>query len=285
MKSTPPLSLHERDFLIVGLGLMGGSLALALKGKCRNLWGVERDGDASRFALEQQIVQEVFPSLSDAPSADVVILAVPVENILSVLEDFLQPTKPMVVMDIGSTKSKICRAMEKLPPNIDPIGGHPMCGKEVSGITAAEANLYHGAPFALIPLQRTGEYAKSIALDIVDALGARPIWLDAETHDRIVAAVSHVPYLVASALASATPLNTAPMVGPGFRSSTRLALTPTAMMSSVLKTNRKYILESLSAVQQELNQLRALLEECADSELEDKLNATAEYLKKILNNR
>ncbi len=283
MSNQVPLSLSNCRVLIVGLGLMGASLALALRGKCKVLYGVDRNEDTCRLALMHEMVDAVWQDPTQTRAVDLMILAVPVGQILSLLKQINNAIQtPTIIMDIGSTKTAICQEMEGLAEHFDPIGGHPMCGKETLGIQSAEAAIYQGATFALVPLARTSPYAKSLAEQIVNAIGSHVVWLDAQTHDRMVAAVSHLPYLLASALTLSTPLELSTLVGPGFRSSTRLAATPTTMMLDVLKTNRKFILEAVERVQSELAQLESLLQEEAYEELNQRLNAAAEHLKEIL---
>lgn len=278
-----PLSLSRCRILIVGLGLMGASLALALRGKCQALYGVDQNEDTCRLALMHEVVDAVWQDATQTKPVDMIILAVPVGQILYLLEKINKTLQtPTIVMDIGSTKTAICRAMEGLAPHFDPIGGHPMCGKETLGIQSAEAAIYQGAPFALVPLERTSPYAKSLAEQLVTAIGSRIVWLDAETHDRMVAVVSHLPYLLASALTLSTPLELTSLIGPGFRSSTRLAATPTTMMLDVLRTNRLFILEAIDRVEAELIDLKMYLNREAYEELNRRLNVAAEHLQKIL---
>ncbi|MFZ5810201.1 MAG: prephenate dehydrogenase [Chloroflexota bacterium] len=282
MNLPAPFSLSNCRVLIVGLGLMGGSLALALRGKCQAVWGVDLHENTCLYAKQKGMVENAFADITQAPQPDLVILAIPVEHILTLLGQLGEVFHTQViVMDIGSTKSEVCKAMEKLPVHINPIGGHPMCGKEVGGIQAAEADLFEGAAFALTPLARTSESTRRLAAEVVQEIGANVVWLDAETHDRWVACVSHVPYLLASALVASTPLSAATMVGTGFRSTSRLAMTPTSMMASVLRTNRDFILQGLVEVQKQLDEMRELLEN-NDDRLVEKLDATAERLKKLL---
>ncbi len=150
-------------------------------------------------------------------------------------------------------------ALETLPANFDPIGGHPICGRERLSLENAERFLYREAPFVLTPLERTSENARSAALQIVEALGANPIWLNADDHDRILAATSHLPYLLSSALALATSDDCAPLVGPGFRSMSRLAGTPSSMMLGVLQSNADNVLASITSFRQALDHFESAL--------------------------
>jgi prephenate dehydrogenase len=248
---------------IVGLGLMGGSLAMALQGKCTAVLGIDPDPYTVELARQLHVVDQaaVEPSVL-LPQADVIVLAAPVNAIIGLLQSLpvLHPGAPIVI-DLGSTKAMIVESMQSLPERFDPLGGHPMCGKEVSGLANAEARLFQGATFAFTALPRTTVHARQFAGWLANTLGACPLWIDAATHDRWVAATSHLPYLAANALAYTTPLETAPLAGPGFRSTTRLAVTPPNMMMDVLMTNQAAVLDSLSRYKAHLEQVEHLLEQ------------------------
>jgi prephenate dehydrogenase len=278
------MNTKEDDFTqstiaIVGLGLMGGSLAYALKGKCKRVVGVDRDAETVEFALEQGAVEAASTDPGAIlPQADSIILAIPVQSIL----DFI-PRIPefhpgeAFVMDMGSTKVDIISALSALPRNFDPVGGHPMCGKETSGIENAEPGMYQGAPFALTPLERTSQKARMLADEIVRAVGAVPIWLDPETHDTWVAATSHLPYLLAVALAGATPSEAAPLVGPGFQDVSRLAGSNSEMMADILATNREQVLQAVSRFRGKLEELEEGIQGGGKESLMKLLEEAAEH--------
>ena len=258
----PAFSLSNTRVLICGLGLMGSSLALALRGRCAGVLGFDPDQRTCQQALQRGIVDQASQDPEELTgSAGLVVLAAPVSAILHLLDDLAQlhPGNP-VVLDLGSTKTQITQAMAMLPERFDPIGGHPMCGKERGTIDNAEAGLYLGAPFALTPLERTTRRARALAEQLARAVGAKPVWLDALLHDQWVAATSHVPYLSANALAASTPVQARPMVGPGFRSAARLAPTPRSMMMDILVTNRVNILSGLGALRSRLEKIESLME-------------------------
>lgn len=135
-----------------------------------------------------------------------------------------------------------------------------MCGKENLTIENAEVSLFQKATFTFSPCQNTSPNARDFANQLATAVGATPFWIDAATHDRWTAATSHFAYLVAAALTLATSVDAAPLAGPGFRSTTRLAATPPRLMLDILSTNRVNIMESLDLFRAELDQIRALLE-------------------------
>ncbi len=259
--------MDETDFYldlrvtIVGLGLMGGSLALSLHGHCRELAGVDPDAETLALARQRQVVNWATADPAAAlPGADLVVLAAPVQANLELARALpaLHPGRA-IVLDLGSTKSEICQAFAELPERFDPIGGHPMCGKEHAGLAHAEAEIFDGATFAFTPLERTSQRARELARRLAEGIGSRPIWLDPATHDRWVASTSHLPYLVANALALATPEQAAPLVGPGFRSTSRLAASFAPMMLEVLLSNRQNVLAATRRLRTELDGLESAL--------------------------
>ncbi|MBM4424491.1 MAG: prephenate dehydrogenase [Chloroflexi bacterium] len=262
--------LADARVAIVGLGLMGGSLALALKGRCREIIGVDSDTAPLTLALERGIIHRPADFDSALDSADLLILATPAQTILAQLtaishsDSAFRIPHSVFPIDLGSTKRAIVAAMENLPPAFDPIGGHPMCGKETSGIEHADRDLFRGKPFILCPLRRTSSRALALAHELVSVIGARPLVLDAETHDEIAAAVSHLPYAVSAALVRTAMANSNDalwqMASSGFRDTTRLAASDLTMMIDILLTNRNAVLHSLSQFHSELEALTAAIE-------------------------
>lgn len=253
--------LSSQDVLVFGLGLMGGSLSMGLRGMCRSLAAVEIDEHTRQLALERGIVDHIFPFPPPRPvPASLIVLAAPILTNLTIMEHLeAYCSGPAVVIDLGSTKTSTVQQMESLNEQFTPIGGHPMCGKEFQSLEHAEAGLFHGATFALTPLLRTTPLARKLARELVVALGAVPIWLDARTHDQWVAFTSHLPYLLSNALAQTTPEAARPLAGPGFRSTSRLAGSNQVMMMDILKSNREHILAALAGYQHNLQQLTRLL--------------------------
>jgi prephenate dehydrogenase len=272
--SQPDFNLAESKIAIIGLGLMGGSLALGLRGKCAALYGIDPHLPTLELALSQHIVDYADSDPAKLlPEADVVILSAPVPAILTLLEQLPSYTpNPCIVMDLGSTKKLIVEAMSRLPERFDPIGGHPICGKERLSLANAERTLYYAAPFLLTPLERTSPRAMSAANQIIEAIGAKATILAAAEHDRILASTSHLPFLISSALALATPQDVQPFIGPGFKSTSRLAGTSSSMMLGVLQSNRENVINALSGLQGHLTEIQTALATEDYAVLEDMLN-------------
>jgi prephenate dehydrogenase len=269
------ISLSNIKVTIIGAGLLGGSMALAIKGKCKELNGVEIRPDVIRLAMEMKLFDHISASPKNALyGSNLIILATPVNTILNIIDQLPEwITDPVIVLDLGSTKVDICHGFEKLPEHFQVIGGHPMCGKEKLGLVQADIGLYQKARFALVSLPRTSQTTKALIEELVCTIGAFPFWVDADTHDQWVAATSHLPYLLAAILTNVTPLEAANLIGPGFRSATRLAATPTSMMFDVLKSNREQIVNKLNNFSEKLSLVTQLLDHVDDDELEMFLHA------------
>ena len=246
---------------------MGGSLAGALRDRCRAVVGVARRRQTIEAALARGLIDHGATDLSSGVrGADVVVLAAPVLAIVRLLGE-IGPLLDVgcLLMDVGSTKAEIVRKMAELPDHVQPLGGHPLCGREVSGVAAADPALYRNRTFVLTSLARTSEDALRLGIALVEAVGAVPLILDAERHDRLLAVVSHIPYLAACALvgAAGTAASADPAVwetaASGFRDTSRLASSDVTMMVDILLTNREPVLEALATYQGELRELARLL--------------------------
>ena len=168
-------------------------------------------------------------------------------------------------MDMGSTKSDILAEMALLPDHIQPLGGHPMCGKEVSGIEEADTTLYLGRTFILTPLARTSPEALALGRSLAEAVGAYPLILEPQRQDRLIATLSHLPYLLACGLVATADATTSPdpaawkIVAGGFRDTSRVAGSDVTMMMDILLSNRAEVLKSLNAFETQLHSLTQLV--------------------------
>jgi prephenate dehydrogenase len=259
----PGFSLEEANVTVIGLGLMGGSLALCLQDHCRRLNALDVDPQTLELARHMGVAHAAGSDPRELlAGTQMVILACPVPEIIDWLRrlpDYIE--NDCVVLDIGSSKRAIVSAMKALPERFDPLGGHAICGKEKLSLANAEQELFQGATFVLTPLERSGAAAHSAALQLVELIGARPVWMDAQSHDSALAATSHLPFLLASALSLSISEKIAPeLIGPGFRSTARLAGTPSSMMEGVLATNRDNILAEIHVFQERLTEIEGALQ-------------------------
>jgi prephenate dehydrogenase len=251
----------EQSICIVGLGLMGGSLALALRGYCSRIIGVDPNPETLARARTKNVVDFATDDLSEAlAQSDLVILAAPVRTNLALLEEIphIHP-EPLSILDLSSTKTAIVRAMNRLPAGFAALGGHPMCGKEMAGLAHADGKLFWDTVFALTSTKRTTPALRQLAENIITIISAQPLWIDAETHDSWAAATSHLPYLVSAALAISTPQEAAPLIGPGFKSTSRLAASDLTMMLDILTTNQEQVLKALSQYRDALDEIEMAL--------------------------
>ncbi len=263
---------------IVGLGLMGGSLALALRPSLTHLAIV--DNNPKTLPAAHELADLATADLAEGvKDVDLVILATPVRAILKLLAQ-LPAIRPdgCLVMDLGSTKAEICRAMAQLPPVFAAIGGHPMCGKEMAGFANAEPGLFAGETFVLCENGRTAPRIKTAAHEIIRQIGANPLELPPQTHDEMVAAISHLPYLVSAALMQTAAAQGSDRLwqvsASGFRDTTRLAGSDPQMLLDILLTNRTAVIDQIDKLQGQIIKIKQLLLWGSDAELGDWLAET-----------
>jgi len=261
-------AFHTSTLTVVGLGLMGGSLALALRPHADTIIGVDPSPETLAYAKANGIIDVGMDDLREGVSqAETVILAAPVRVIVELLERKLVSylRYNTLVIDIGSTKQEIVRAMSKLPIGIHAIGGHPMAGKEHSGIQHAEAGILIGRPFVLTPTERRTPATLSRAISLVESIGAVPVQMDAARHDQTVATISHLPYIISSALVATTAYQAQvdpavwQLASSGFRDTSRLASSDIKMMMDILGTNKQAVTTMLAFFRMQLAQLEALM--------------------------
>lgn len=259
--------------LIVGLGLIGGSLGLALRQAGSGsdtppyeLTGYDRSAERLQRATQIGAIDHASEALPAAlQDAHIVMLATPalaVHQLLREIAPFLRTGT--IVTDAASTKDSIMRwAEELLPADIPFIGGHPMAGATGS-LEAARADLFHDATYCLTPGTASNPQAIKMLYEIIQALGATPLLIDAATHDRCVAAISHVPFLASVALVEMLTNDAnidlmSRLASSGFRDTTRLASGDPTMYHDISLTNREAILAWLDAYSEQVQALRQLL--------------------------
>ena len=273
--------LQDAQVTIVGLGLMGGSLAGALQGRCRSVVGVARRAETVKEALALRAIDWGTTDLArGVEQANVVVLATPVRIILQQLKE-IGPLLPpgCLLLDMGSTKTQIVAEMDKLPDHVQPLGGHPMCGKETSGIEVSAPALYEGNTFILCPLARTSEEALALGRELAEATGAHALVIEPQRQDFIVGTVSHLPYLLACGLVSTADATTSSdpaaweIVAGGFRDTSRVSGSDVTMMLDILLTNQSEVLKAVDTFQGQLATLARLIEAGDEDSLRTMLSA------------
>jgi prephenate dehydrogenase len=252
---------------IIGAGLIGGSFALAVRraglAETITAWDSPAVLDA---ALSEGVVDEVEDSFQAkrVSEADLVYLACPVKAIVEFLEAMGKFVAPgSLVTDAGSTKRDICAAARWLPTGVDFVGGHPMAGSHLQGIDHATADLFQNAPYAVVAAPAASETAVSSVVDLVRAIGAYPVRITASDHDHVVAAVSHVPQLLSTALALAVlesprfgSINGGlDLASSGFADMVRLAASRWSMWGDICRTNGDNIVPLLAQIARQIESL------------------------------
>lgn len=250
--------------LIVGLGLMGGSLGLALRrlGRGVRVAGHDADPAAAPRALLAGAIDDVEPAgFPNAASFDLIVAAVPVGAIAPLLLGLAARAAPGAILtDIGSTKASLHRELSALPPHVHYIGGHPMTGSEIEGLAGADPHLYENAVWILTGAG-DGD-ARARLTELLEGIGALVTPMDAEQHDRIVSMTSHLPYLSAVALVNAlqqrfpTPADALALAAGGFLDSTRVASGPPAVYRDIVLTNAANIAAGIDLLIAELARMR-----------------------------
>jgi prephenate dehydrogenase len=279
-------SLKDTTLCVVGAGLMGGSLALALRGKVSSIGVVDKSQAVCEQVTDRGIADWADDDLGLAARAQVVVLATPVKTLVRQIGELGQIlTSGTVVIDLGSVKGPVVAAMNGLPETVEAVGGHPMCGKEVNGVAYADSHLFHNARFALCRTERTTPKAWQVAYELARAVGAEPLEIDPAQHDKAVAAISHMPYVLASALALAagqraqTDPDVWRLAATGFQDASRLAGSDPGMMADVLLENTSAVLDAIEEAEQALHQLKTLLQNGDASQLHGILSAAQSYRK------
>jgi prephenate dehydrogenase len=255
---------------IVGVGLLGGSVAKAARarGVARQLVGIGRAASRLEPALRDGTLDHVTTDLAEGLcGADLVLLAAPVATLERLLSEVWAAAAPeALVTDVGSTKAAIVREAQRLAARrpLAFVGSHPMAGSEKAGYAVARRDLFEGATVIVTPTDATEpRHAKSVSV-FWEALGAgRVLMLDPEVHDRAVAAISHLPHLVAYALVDAVTRQDPAafeIAARGFRDTTRIAASDAAMWEEIFLTNRTALAASLREFQAALAELLRLID-------------------------
>lgn len=263
--------LHFKKAAIIGVGLIGGSLALVLKNKglASNIVGIGRGlpnlEAAKRLGIIDSFTREIGEGVKDA---DLVVIAVPVLKIAETVRQAAPHLKPgCIVTDVGSVKGAVISAVDPfIPEGVLFVPGHPIAGTENSGAEAAFPELYEGRKCILTPTQKTDAAALEAVRLVWEATGAKVVVMDAPLHDMILAAVSHLPHMIAYTLVNAvgdmedSGVDALSYSAGGFRDFTRIASSSPEMWSDICAMNKEQILTMIDAFRRRLDGLRELIE-------------------------
>lgn len=252
-------------FLIVGVGLLGGSLGLAIRRRLGGrVLGAGRDRASLERALDTGIIDEIADDIAVAARrAQLVIACTPVGAIVETVRraaELLPPDSATLITDVGSSKRQIVESLEATLP--DPgrfVGGHPFAGGHTSGHDGAREDLFEGQVVVLTTTPRTPERTFQRLRSFWEAVGGKVVEMTPEVHDAIAATVSHLPHVIASALAKSTPADNLPFVARSWRDGTRVATSDVRLWTDILLSNRDPMLAALSRFEGELRAWRDAL--------------------------
>ena len=252
---------------IIGLGLMGGSLAKAVKryGIANRVYGFTNNEKNAKDILELNLVDELVDLETLKKVSDVIILAIPVDAIIEMFSDFLDIDNKTTIIDMGSTKEYIVKNIpQKIRKNF--VAAHPMTGTEKSGPKAAIDNLYEGKTVVLCDLEDNDDLHKNRAFEIFQAIGMRIVVMNSKQHDIHACYMSHLPHILSFSLANTVmghedPKSIIALAAGGFKDMSRIAKSSPRMWGDIFKQNRKNLLASIDLFESQLQNARKMVEE------------------------
>ncbi|MCB4748976.1 MAG: prephenate dehydrogenase [Sulfurovum sp.] len=268
---------------IVGLGLMGGSLSLALKKTHSSYYfiGLDHNPRHCSQALKLGLVNEIVDSLEALSHCDIIILTIPVDGIIAIIKEFKPTNANCTVIDLGSTKAKISESIPKEIRHLF-VTAHPMTGTEKFGPTAALSDLYKEKVIVFCDIEKSGKNQQKTAKNLFTKIGMKLVYMGTKEHDRHAAFISHMPHALSYALANTVmrqedPESIVALAGGGFRDMSRIAKSSPNMWEDVFRQNKENILEAIGYFQKELKLCKKMVE----NEEWESLNAWMEEANKL----
>jgi prephenate dehydrogenase len=284
-----PSGIHR--LAVIGVGMMGGSLALAAQERAQveAVVGYDSDPEALDVALSRGVITEKALSPAEAAAyADLVVISIPVRDIPDLVEECAtaQPA-PRLITDMGSTKSGIIGGLSPVARSMF-IGGHPMCGSAESGVRYARPDLFENATYFLCTTGAAFPKLYEMLQEFILQLGAKPTHIDPVAHDRIMAVVSHLPHVLANVLMDhagsfqVRGKRALQCVGPSFKDLTRVAGANPAMWGDIFLENRAALAQTLRSISAELHEFSQLLEQADETGILDSIASAAAYREELL---
>ena len=260
-----------KKITVVGLGLIGGSLAWALKesGQVGIVVGIDTDEDTIKYAFDNEIIHEGASEINEVISgSDIIVISTYVgsiaDNAKAVSEFASEGT---IITDVGSVKSSVVSEVESdLPENLQFVAGHPIAGTENSGIRSAQLGLFRGKRCILTPTEKTSSQATASVAKMWETAGSEVFEMDAETHDHIFGIVSHLPHVVAYALINSVvdandSVKLLDFAGGGLKDYTRVSASSPEMWVEIFRANKDQLLDSINEFKNSLNKIESAIEE------------------------
>lgn len=269
--------MKDKSVAIIGLGLIGGSLARALHERLgiNSITAVDRSIDSINQAMRDGNIRYGFTEVNEYVwNSDIIFLCTPVKHTIDYIRMLAGKVKPgCIITDVGSTKSEIIRYVNNLAEPLCFIGGHPMAGAEKTGYEAGSSHLFENAYYILTPGRTTSESCLECLLSIVRGIGGIPVVLDAEEHDKITGSISHVPHVIASALVNMVrELESADgkmqmLAAGGFKDITRIASSSPEMWENIVLSNGPQIRSLLDSFTEVLDRFKMYIDSAASKEI------------------
>jgi len=267
---------------IIGVGLIGGSIALAIKEKklANKIIGVSRHRKSLLLAHKRGAIDEGSQKINIIKDADLLILATPVNTILNLAPRIYQLIDSgCIVIDVGSTKQEIVPRLTKLFPYF--VGCHPLAGSEKRGIIHANAKIFNNSLCILTPIEKTDMQAKKKIKIFWTKLGAKVLYLTPSIHDRILSFVSHLPHVVAFSLIASIPKNYLKLASPSLKYTTRIAASDAQLWVDIFLTNKKNMLNAIKLLEKNISQIKTAIHK-KDSEGLTKIFKIAKKKRELL---
>ena len=254
---------------ILGLGLIGGSIAKSLKYFSKEvvIAGFDTNRQNANFALENQLINYLITEINEENmDQDLVIVAVPISELKNIFSQLSKIKKPFIITDVCSVKEPVIEIAKQLLEDklSDFVPGHPISGLELSGPENSEDNLFENSPVLLTPLEETGKYAVEVVIKIWEDIGAKPLIIDASLHDKFLAATSHIPHVLAyMAMNTVQTLEVEELgyfIGGSFRDLTRVAESSPALWGNIFLNNKKNIIDMCQVFIDNLSLVQTMLE-------------------------